>query len=171
MDFSKQTDDFPDTFYAFIEIPSGSNCKYEYDEQLDGVKLDRVLFTSMVYPTNYGFVLNTEGKDGDPLDVLVVSSVPISPGIAVKCRAIGIAEMNDEEGEDNKVIAVPVDKVDPASSTIKSSEDIPLYLKEKIKHFFEHYKELEKGKFMKFNGFKGKEEALKQIKEARLNSA
>ena len=123
---------------------------------------------SSFVPANYGFILQTEGKDGDPLDVLVFSSVPINPGIVVKCRAIGIAEMSDEEGEDNKVIAVPVDKVDPASSMIKTEADLPEYQKNKLKHFFEHYKELEKGKFMKFHGFKGKEEALKQIKEAKV---
>ncbi|MCL5017782.1 MAG: inorganic diphosphatase [Candidatus Parvarchaeota archaeon] len=165
---SKQTDDFPETFYAMVEIPMGSNCKYEYKEDLETIVLDRVLFTSMVYPANYGFILQTKGKDGDPLDVLVFSSVPINPGIVVKCRTIGIAEMSDEEGEDNKVIAVPVDKVDPASSVIKTEADLPEYQKNKLKHFFEHYKELEKGKFMKFHGFKGKDEALKQIKEARL---
>jgi inorganic pyrophosphatase len=170
MDLTKQTKDFPETFYALIEIPVGSNCKYEYDEELEGIKLDRVLFTAMTYPTNYGFVLNTEGKDGDPLDVMVISSTPIAPGMLVKCRAVGIAEMEDEEGEDNKVIAVPVEKVDPASGTLKESSDIPEYLKEKIKHFYEHYKELEKGKFMKFKGFASKESALKQIKEAELSS-
>ncbi|MCL4399282.1 inorganic diphosphatase [Candidatus Parvarchaeota archaeon] len=163
---SKQTKDFPETFYAFIEIPTGSNCKYEYDEELETIKLDRVLFTSMVYPTNYGFITSTKGKDGDPLDVMVISSVSIASGIVVKCRAVGIAEMSDEEGEDNKVIAVPVEKVDPFSSSIKTEADIPETLKQKIKHFFEHYKELEKGKFMKFHGFKGKEEAIAQIREA-----
>ncbi len=168
MKFDVQTKDFPETFYAFIEIPAGSNCKYEFDEELDGVKLDRVLFTSMAYPMNYGFILDTEGKDGDPMDVLVYSSTAIAPGIAVKCRAIGVAEMNDEEGSDNKIIAVPVDKVDPQSSQINSASDIPEYMKEKLKHFFEHYKELEKGKFMKFLGFKGKEEAIKQIKDAKV---
>ncbi|MCL5016669.1 MAG: inorganic diphosphatase [Candidatus Parvarchaeota archaeon] len=168
MELNKQTDDFPESFYAMVEIPAGSNCKYEYKEDMEAIVLDRVLFTSMVYPVNYGFILQTKGKDGDPLDVLVVSSVSISPGILVKCRAIGIAEMSDEEGEDNKVIAVPIDKVDPASSAIKTSDDLTPYFKDKIKHFFEHYKELEKGKFMKFHGFKGKDEALKQIKEARV---
>ena len=128
----KQTDDFPETFYAMVEIPMGSNCKYEYKEDLETIVLDRVLFTSMVYPANYGFILQTEGKDGDPLDVLVFSSVPINPGIVVKCRAIGIAEMSDEEGEDNKVIAVPVDKVDPASSMIKTEADLPEYQKNKL---------------------------------------
>ncbi len=170
MEFNKQTKDFPETFYAFIEIPSGSNMKYEYDEELENIKLDRVLFTSMVYPMNYGFVLNTKSKDGDPLDVLVVSSVSISPGVIVKCRPIGIALMEDEEGVDNKVISVPIDKIDPASANIKTADDLPQYLKDKMKHFFEHYKELEKGKFMKFKGFSSKDDAIKELKEALLKS-
>ena len=163
---SKQTKDFPETFYSMIEIPMGSNCKYEFNEELEMIALDRILYTSMVYPTNYGFILNTKGKDGDPMDVLIMSSVSISPGIVVKCRAIGIAEMNDEEGSDNKIIAVPVEKVDPYSAGLKDASDISEAEKNKIKHFFERYKELEKGKFMKFLGFKGRDEALKQIKEA-----
>ena len=133
----KQTDDFPETFYAMVEIPMGSNCKYEYKEDLETIVLDRVLFTSMVYPANYGFILQTEGKDGDPLDVLVFSSVPINPGIVVKCRAIGIAEMSDDEGEDNKVIAVPIDKVDPASSMIKTEAE--KWNKFKVQISFLHY--------------------------------
>ncbi len=168
MNLSQQTKDFPETFYAFVEIPAGSNCKYEFKEDLEAVALDRILYTSMVYPTNYGFILDTEGKDGDPMDVLVMSSVSIASGIIVKCRAVGVAEMNDEEGSDNKILAVPVDKVDPSMSNIKEASDIPEYMKDKLKHFFEHYKELEKGKFMKFLGVKGREEALKQIKEAKL---
>ncbi len=168
MDLSQQTKDFPETFYAFVEIPAGSNCKYEFKEDLEAVALDRILHTSMVYPTNYGFILNTEGKDGDPMDVLVMSSVSIASGIIVKCRAVGVAEMNDEEGSDNKILAVPVDKVDPSMLDIKDASDIPEYTKDKLKHFFEHYKELEKGKFMKFLGIKGREEALKQIKESKL---
>jgi len=168
MKFEVQTEDFPESFYAFIEIPQGSNCKYEYHFDVDNVVLDRILFTSMVYPTNYGFILNTKAKDGDPLDVLVYSSVPINSGMVVKCKPIGIAEMNDEEGSDNKVIAVPVDKVDPQSENFHDINDVPEYLKNKIKHFFEHYKELEKGKFMHFTDFKNSEEAKKQIKESKL---
>ncbi|MBE5730225.1 inorganic diphosphatase [Candidatus Parvarchaeota archaeon] len=170
MEFNKQTDDFPETFYAFIEIPSGSNMKYEYDEELENIKLDRVLFTSMVYPINYGFALNTKSKDGDPLDVLVVSSVSISPGIIVKCRPIGLLLMEDEGGLDNKIIAVPIDKIDPASTNIKTADDLPQYLKDKTEHFFEHMKELEKGKFVKFKGFSGKADAEKELREALLKS-
>jgi inorganic pyrophosphatase len=168
MKFDVQTKDFPESFYAFIEIPQGGNTKLEYKPEVDNIVLDRILFTSMVYPTNYGFILNTKAKDEDPLDVLVISSVPVPSGSIVKCRAIGIAEMSDEEGSDNKVLAVPVDKVDPMSAQYTDVESIPEHVKNRIKHFFQHYKELEKGKFMTFHDFKGKEEAKKQIKESSL---
>jgi inorganic pyrophosphatase len=168
MNFNVQTKDFPESFYVFIEIPQGGNTKLEYKPDVDNIVLDRILFTSMVYPANYGFALNTKAKDGDPLDVLVISSVPVPSGSIVKCRAIGIAEMSDEEGSDNKVIAVPVDKVDPMSTDYNDINSVPEYIKNKIKHFFEHYKELEKGKFMTFYDFKGKDEAIKQIKESSL---
>ncbi len=168
MKFDVQTKDFPESFYVFIEIPQGGNTKLEYKPDVDNIVLDRILFTSMVYPTNYGFILNTKAKDEDPLDVLVISSVPIPSGSILKCRAIGIAEMSDEEGSDNKVIAVPIDKVDPISAEYKDIENIPEAVKNKIKHFFQHYKELEKGKFMTFHDFKGKDEAIKQIKESLL---
>ena len=168
MKFDVQTKDFPESFYVFIEIPQGGNTKLEYKPDVDNIVLDRILFTSMVYPTNYGFILNTKAKDEDPLDVLVISSVPIPSGSILKCRAIGIAEMSDEAGSDNKVIAVPIDKVDPMSAEYRDIENIPEAVKNKIKHFFQHYKELEKGKFMTFHDFKGKDEAIKQIKESLL---
>ena len=168
MKFDVQTKDFPESFYVFIEIPQGGNTKLEYKPDVDNIVLDRILFTSMVYPTNYGFILNTKAKDEDPLDVLVISSVPIPSGSILKCRAIGIAEMSDEEGSDNKVIAVPIDKVDPMSAEYRDIENIPEAVKNKIKHFFQHYKELEKGKFMTFHDFKGKDEAIKQIKASLL---
>jgi len=168
MNFGKQTENFPETFYAFVEIPQGSNIKYEYKEDLETVVVDRFLFTSMNYPTNYGFALNTKGKDGDPLDVLVLAQSPISTGMVIKVRPIGIAVMSDEEGSDNKVIAVPVDKVDPTFAQYNDAADIPEPLKNKIKHFFEHYKELEKGKFMKFERFASKDEAIKELNESKL---
>ena len=158
-----QTENFPTTFYVLVEISMGSNCKYEYNEKLESIILDRVLFTPMKYPANYGMILKTQGKDGDPLDVLLISSAAIQPGILVKCRAVGLAEMRDEEGIDDKVIAVPVDEVDPNSETIKDIDDIPQFQKNIFKHFFEHYKELESGKFMKFIGFKGKKVATDLI--------
>lgn len=168
MNFSKQTDNFPNEFYAYIEIPMGSGIKYEYKPELDNVVVDRFLFTSMVYPTNYGFALNTKAKDGDPLDILVLSQQPIQSGTIIKCRPIGIGIMADEEGSDNKILAVPVDKVDPSFSNIKDIEDLPDYIKDKIKHFFEHYKELEKGKHMTFDKFDSKEVAIKNLDESKL---
>ncbi len=168
MNFSKQTEDFPETFYSFIEIPQGSGIKYEYKPELDNVVVDRFLFTSMVYPTNYGFALSTKAKDGDPLDILVISQQPIESGSIIKCRAVGIAVMSDEEGSDNKIIAVPVEKVDPSFSNIKDIDDVPQYMKDKIKHFFEHYKELEKGKHMDFDKFDSKEVALQNLKESKI---
>lgn len=167
MKFSKQTDEYPKSFYAFIEIPQGSSEKYEYNEELECVALDRFLFTSMKFPANYGFVIKTRAKDGDPLDVFVLSSAPIALGVAVKCKPVGVMKMSDEEGVDNKILAVPVDKVDPASSMINGANDIPEYIRNKIKHFLEHYKELEKGKFVKLEGFGTKEEAIKMLEEAK----
>ena len=160
------TADFPETFYALVEISEGSRNKYEYHEDLGSITLDRILFTPMNYPANYGMIVGTKAKDGDPLDVIIISSSPILPGILVKCRPIGMARMRDEEGEDNKIIAVPVDKVDPNSSTIRDIGDLPEYMKRIIKHFFEHYKELEEGKFMKFEDYDTREKAIEEIKSS-----
>lgn len=163
-----QTNDFPTTFYVLVEISMGSDCKYEYNQELETIILDRVLFTPMKYPTNYGLILNTWAKDNDPLDVLLISSASIQPGIVVKCRAVGLAEMKDEHGIDDKVIAVPINKVDPNSESIRDIGDIPQFEKNILRHFFEHYKELESGKFMKFIGFKGRKEALKTISSSLI---
>lgn len=168
MNLKEQTGDFPATFFAYIEISQGNNMKYEYKEELAGLVLDRILSTSMIYPANYGFIPLTKGNDGDPLDVLVISSFPIDHGIIVRSRAIGVAEMEDEEGIDDKIIAVPIEKIDPNSKGLYDVRDIPEHYKESIRHFFEHYKELESGKFMKFKGFASKENALGIIKKASL---
>lgn len=158
-----QTGDFPNTFYVLVEISMGSDTKYEYNKELESIILDRVLFTPMKYPTNYGLILQTWAKDNDPLDVLLISSAAIQPGIIVRCRAVGLIEMEDEHGIDDKVIAVPVNQVDPNSESIRDIKDIPKFEKNILRHFFEHYKELESGKFMKFLGFKGRKDALKTI--------
>lgn len=168
MKMNFQTKEYPETFYVFIEIPQGSDIKYEYKEDVEAVVADRFLFTSTVYPTNYGFVLGTLAKDGDPLDVLVIASKPIQTGMLIKCRPIGKAVMADEEGSDNKIIVVPVDKVDPLSSTYTDISKVPQCLLDKIKHFFEHYKELESGKFMKFDKFVGKDEAIAELNESKV---
>jgi len=168
MNLKEQTEDFPQTFYAYIEISQGNNMKYEYKEELFGLVLDRILSTSMIYPANYGFIPLTKGADGDPLDVLIISSLPIDHGIIVKCKPIGLAEMEDEEGIDDKIIAVPIEKIDPMSKNIQNIDDIAEHTKESIRHFFEHYKELESGKFMKFKGFKEKKDAIKVIEKFSL---
>ena len=167
MNMSIQTKDYPDTFYVFVEIPEGSGIKYELKEDIEAIVADRFLFTSMVYPTNYGFVVGTEGKDNDPVDVLVIASKPIASGMVVRCRAIGKAVMDDEEGPDNKILAVPIEKVDPYSAAYNEVNDIPKSMQDMIKHFFEHYKELEKGKFMRFKSFDTKASAIAELKESR----
>jgi inorganic pyrophosphatase len=156
----------PDEVNVLIEIPMGSNIKYEYDEEEDVVKVDRVLYTSMMYPFNYGFVPGTLEEDGDPIDVLVITSYPIMPGTAIEARPVGILYMRDEEGEDAKIIAVPKDKIDPSYSNIRDIIDLPEAVKNKIVHFFEHYKELEPGKWVKVSGWGSANEA-----KARINAA
>ncbi|MEJ2778760.1 inorganic diphosphatase [Stygiolobus sp. RP850M] len=156
----------PDEVNVVIEIPMGSSIKYEYDEEEDVVKVDRVLYTSMMYPFNYGFVPGTLEEDGDPIDVLVITSYPILPGTAIEARPVGILYMRDEEGEDAKIIAVPKDKIDPSYSNIRDIIDLPEAVKNKIVHFFEHYKELEPGKWVKVSGWGSTNEA-----KARINAA
>ncbi|MBP1357106.1 MAG: inorganic diphosphatase [Sulfolobus sp.] len=162
----------PDEINVLIEIPLGSNIKYEYDEEEGIVKVDRVLYTSMFYPFNYGFVPGTLEEDGDPIDVLVISDYTLYPGTVIEARPVGILYMRDEEGEDAKIVAVPKDKIDPTYSTIKDIIDVPQAIKNKINHFFEHYKELEPGKWVKVSGWGGVNEAKARINEAikRANS-
>ena len=156
----------PRDIYVIIEIPKGSNIKYEIDEETGVVMVDRILYTAMFYPFNYGTVPQTLMEDGDPVDVLVVSHEPLYPGTAIRCRPIGVLEMEDEEGIDHKIIAVPVSKIDPRFDNIKDVADLPEAELDKIKHFFEHYKELEKGKWVKVRDFKSHEIAEKMIVEA-----
>jgi inorganic pyrophosphatase len=156
----------PEDINVFIEIPKGSNIKYEFDEEENVVKVDRILYTAMFYPFNYGFIPETLEEDGDPLDCLVITYDTFVPGVLIRVRPIGVLITEDEEGIDRKIIAVPHDKIDPRFSNIKDIKDLPEATLNQIKHFFEHYKELEPGKFVKVKEFKGKEEALKIIKEA-----
>ncbi|MCY0850398.1 inorganic diphosphatase [Sulfuracidifex metallicus] len=158
--------DFPKLVNVLIEIPMGSNVKYEYDEEEEVVKVDRVLYTSMVYPFNYGFVPGTKADDGDPIDVLVISNQPFYPGTVIEARPVGMIRMTDEEGVDTKIIAVPKDKIDPTFSNIREITDIPDALKNKMVHFFEHYKELEPGKWVKISGWGTASEAIDNIKKA-----
>ena len=158
--------DAPDKVNAFIEIPMGSNIKYELDEDSGILKVDRILFTSMVYPFNYGFIPGSWGEDNDPLDILVISNQPLIPGSYISTRPIGVAHMEDENGKDEKIIAVPVEKVDPYFSRIKDIGDVDESIKKKVIHFFEHYKELETGKWVKITDFGGAAEAKEKIKLA-----
>lgn len=152
----------------FIEIPAGSSVKYEIDEETGMLMADRFLHTQMTYPTNYGFVVGTKGKDGDPVDVLVLSSQPVAPGVGIKGHLLGMLEMEDEAGLDSKIIAVPDKKVDPLYGTWESIEDVPQHMKNVIKHFFDHYKELEPGKFVKTKDWKGRAVAEKEVMESEV---
>jgi inorganic pyrophosphatase len=156
----------PDQCTVIIEIPKGSNIKYEYDMESGFIIVDRKLFTAMYYPCNYGFIPNTLEKDGDPVDVLVLGETPLAPLSVMKVIPIGVLQTEDEEGHDSKIVAIPISKIDPSFSTVSDIGDVPQHLKDQIKHFFEHYKELEKGKFVKISGWEGKESAVKKISDA-----
>ncbi|MFN3265000.1 MAG: inorganic diphosphatase, partial [Aquificaceae bacterium] len=133
------------------------------------VFVDRFLFTAMHYPFNYGFVPQTLADDGDPVDVLVISRYPVAPGSVLRCRPIGALQMRDEEGVDTKLLAVPHSKLDPTYDSIKSPEDLPEITLSRIKHFFEHYKELEPGKWVKVEGLKGVDFAYEEIRRGIEN--
>ena len=123
-------------FKAYIEISAGSSIKYEVDGETGELTVDRFLHTAFVYPFNYGFVKNTKGEDGDPLDVLILSSLPVQPGVVMKCHALGLLAMEDEEGIDTKILAVPDQKIDPVYGIFEKVKDIPKPTLDKIKHFF-----------------------------------
>lgn len=158
-----------DQCIVLVEIPKGSNIKYEYDMESGFIVVDRKLFTAMYYPCNYGFILNTLEKDGDPIDVLVLGETPFAPLSLIKVIPIGVLQTEDEEGHDSKIVAIPTSNIDPSFSTVSDIKDVPQHLKDQIKHFFEHYKELEKGKFVKILGWEGKQLAIKKISDA-INS-
>ncbi len=152
-----------------IEIPQGSNIKYELDKDSGAIFLDRILYGSQFYPANYGFVPNTLADDGDPIDVLVLSSESVVPGCVIKSRVIGVLMMEDENGKDEKIIAVPTIKLDPKMAKINELEDLPEITLQQIKHFFETYKDLEPGKWVKVTGFDGKDKAIELIKKSIEN--
>ena len=160
----------PDEFNVIIEIPmNGDPIKYEVDHESGALFVDRFMSTAMHYPTNYGYVPKTISGDGDPVDVLVVTPVPLIPGVVVPCRAIGILKMEDEAGQDGKVLAVPTKKILSLYSRWEKPEDLsPIRLKT-IAHFFEHYKDLEEGKWVKILGWEGPEAAMKEIVDGIAN--
>ena len=154
----------PEEVNVIIEIPMGGHpIKYEVDKDSGAIFVDRILGTSMRYPCNYGYVPNTLCGDGDPVDVLVVLDLPLLPGSVVKCRPIGVLKMTDESGEDAKVLAVPVAKIAKTLEGINDITDIVELQRKQIAHFFEHYKDLEEGKWVKVEGWEGAEAAKQEI--------
>ena len=149
----------PQNLIVHIEIPQGSNLKYEVDEDNGNFMIDRIMPTTMGYPENYGLIAGTHGKDGDALDVLVFTSVPLTPNCHIKCKLIGMLEMEDEAGIDHKLLAVPLPKVDMICGQWNSLDEVPAVRLNRLRHFFEHYKDLEEGKWVKLKEFKGAEEA------------
>jgi inorganic pyrophosphatase len=151
---------------VFIEIPKDNSIKYELDKDSGVIMVDRFLHTAMYYPANYGFIPNTLADDGDPVDVLVLSEHSVAPGTVIPSQIIGMLEMEDEEGIDAKLLAVPTVKIDPLFGTITAIADVPEATKNKIKHFFEVYKALEPGKWVKVKNWLEKGDALAVIAKA-----
>ena len=153
-----------DSLVAVVEIPKGSSNKYEWDEELGAIKLDRLLFSSLGYPTDYGFFRNTLAADGDPLDAMVVVSEPTFPGCLIEVKPVALFRMRDQNAEDNKILCVPY--TDPNWSHVDQLDDLPMTLRDEISHFFSIYKQPE-GKHVKVDGWYSREKALNTIKEAR----
>lgn len=154
--------------HVIIEIPQGSTdpVKYEFDKASGAIMVDRFLHTAMFYPANYGFIPHSLSDDGDPIDVLVVSRSPVVPGAVIRSRPIGALKLSDEHGLDEKIVAVPVDDLHPYYADIASYRDLPPILCEQIAHFFEHYKDLERGKWVALSEWVDAEDAALLIAEA-----
>jgi inorganic pyrophosphatase len=160
--------DFMDVLNIFIEIPKNSPVKYEIDKETGYLVVDRFMYTAMSYPFNYGYVPGTKAKDGDAVDVMVISSYPVQAGCMLPSRIIGMLEMEDEAGSDNKIIAVPTKKIDPFYAHVNDITDLDVSTKNLIKHFFEYYKSIEPGKWVKIKDFYHKDAALQEIKESNV---
>ena len=155
----------PDAFNVIIEISANAApVKYEVDKDSGAVFVDRFMGTAMHYPCNYGYVPQTLAADGDPVDVLVVTPFPLPPGVVVTCRPLGILKMEDEAGGDSKLVAVPTEKLCPMYAKIQKLDDLPELLIKQIQHFFEHYKDLEPGKWVKVTGWAGIDEAKEEVR-------
>jgi inorganic pyrophosphatase len=160
----------PDEVNVIIEISMNADpVKYEIDKDTGAIFVDRMLGTAMHYPCNYGYVNDTLCGDGDPVDVLVIMPLPLIPGSVIRCRPVGVLKMTDEGGEDAKILAVPVDKVTPLYRDVESVRDLPPQTLDQISHFFEHYKDLESGKWVKIDGWEGPDEARREILESVEN--
>lgn len=157
----------PHDLNVIIEIPADSPpVKYEYDKEVNNIVVDRFLPVAMRYPCNYGFMPQTLSEDGDPIDVLVVTPVPLLPGVIIRSRPIGMLKMTDEKGKDEKILAVPVDEITPHYSNVKDPQDLSPSLTNAIAHFFEHYKDLDANKWSKIEGWTNVEEAHAVITES-----
>ncbi len=157
----------PEDINVVIEIPANSSpVKYEVDKASGAVFVDRFMATPMFYPANYGFIPNTLADDGDPLDVLVVAPYPVVPGSVIRCRPVGVLNMTDEAGGDAKLLAVPHDKLCALYKDVKEATDLPQLLRDQIKHFFENYKTLEPGKWVKVDGWSDAAAAKEEIKKS-----
>jgi inorganic pyrophosphatase len=157
-------DNIPHEFNVIIEIPMNSDpVKYEVDKDSGALFVDRFMMTAMHYPTNYGYVPQTIGDDDDPVDVLVHTPFPLLPGVVVRCRPLGVLRMDDESGGDAKLLAVPTDAICPLFVHWKTIDDVPEIRLRQIQHFFEHYKDLEDGKWVKIIGWAGLEVAHAEL--------
>lgn len=157
-------DDVPNQINVIIEIPANSDpVKYEVDKDTGAMFVDRFMSTAMHYPCNYGYVPHTLSDDGDPVDVLVVTPHPLVSGSVIQCRPVGVLKMTDESGDDAKVLAVPIDKLCSSFKGITGIDMMPQLLLDQIAHFFEHYKDLDEGKWVRVDGWGGLEDAYKEI--------
>ena len=156
----------PDDFNVIIEIPLDSSIKYEIDKDTNSLFVDRLVSTPMHYPANYGYIPQTLCGDGDAADVLVLFPQPVQAGSVIRCRPIGVLKMSDEAGQDAKILAVPHDKLTTLYSNVKKLADLPEVTLKQIEHFFTHYKDLEKGKWVKIEGWGDVEEARTEILNA-----
>lgn len=157
-------DNTPHEINVIIEIPAHSDpVKYEIDKETGAMFVDRFMSTAMHYPCNYGYVPHTLSNDGDPIDVLVVTPVPLIPGSVIACRPVGVLKMTDESGDDAKVLSVPVDKLCKSFRKVKDINDIQPMLLDQIAHFFEHYKDLDEGKWVRVEGWGDIKEAHQEI--------
>ena len=154
----------PDEFNVIVEIPMNADpIKYEVDKASGALFVDRFMSTAMHYPCNYGYIPDTIADDGDPCDVLVLTPFALLPGVVVRCRVLGVLKMTDEAGGDSKILAVPVEKLLPVYGNLQTVDDVPELTLRQIQHFFEHYKDLEKGKWVKVEGWEGPEAAKQEI--------
>ncbi|MCK5574218.1 MAG: inorganic diphosphatase [Sphingomonadales bacterium] len=155
---------------VIVEVPVGTEpVKYEMDKESGALFVDRIMHTSMRYPCNYGFIPHTLADDGDPVDVLVANHTPIMPGAVVRCRPIGVLIMEDEAGMDEKLLMVPVDELNPWYAKVSTYTELPELFLERVTHFFQHYKDLEEGKWVKISGYADEHKAAELIEQGIAN--